>query len=114
MRQNGKKVKARVTVRGFILPLLVVFAITGAYLFQRHMSLELVWRQSRQEAEQRVMVEDRDRLHAELQRLTGYERLNEIWVANGRPAAPEVAQAGPVEDGPQEVAEVVRIAEGRN
>ncbi|MFO7638408.1 MAG: hypothetical protein R6X14_03765 [bacterium] len=79
---NGKA-----TVRRMILPVLGLFLFFGVYTFQRHMSLRLVWRQARQEAERRTVVEERDRVQAELQQMVGFSRLDSVWVSAGRPAS---------------------------
>lgn len=87
-RGNGRQGTARLGVsRRIALLVLLVFVLTGGYMFQRHMSLELVWRQTRQEAELRVLVEERDRVQAELQQLAGFGRLDSIWTSAGRPRA---------------------------
>ena len=77
-----------------LLLVLAGFTVTGAYMFQRHMSLKLTWRLARQEAEQRVLFEERDRLLAELQQLAGFARLDSVWASSSRPPAYAEARPG--------------------
>ena len=58
---------------------LLGFAVTATYLFQRDVSLRLVRRQARQEARLRVLGEERDRLRAECQLLTSFGRVDSVW-----------------------------------
>ncbi|MFO7675887.1 MAG: hypothetical protein R6X12_06200 [bacterium] len=86
------------TTRRLVLLVLLVFILAGTYLMQRDASLRLVSRQARQEVECRVLVERRDRLQAELERLGGFARLDSVWTSSGRPGAgpalAELARAG--------------------
>ncbi|HDQ98956.1 MAG TPA: hypothetical protein ENN51_01525 [candidate division WOR-3 bacterium] len=63
---------------------LLGFAVTATYLFQRDVSLRLVRRQARQEARLRVLGEERDRLRADCQLLTSFGRVDSVWQAASR------------------------------
>ena len=88
MNNRTRAVRGSSSFGRLMLLVLAAFLVTGGYMFQRHMSLKLTRRQARQEAELRVAGEERDRLRAELDQLTGFVRLDSIWTANGKPQAP--------------------------
>lgn len=82
-----------------ILYVLLGFAFTVTYLFQRDISLRLVRRQVRQEVRLRSLVEERDRLQAEMQLLTSFGRVDSAWqgACRGRQPARQALPAGAIE-----------------
>jgi hypothetical protein len=99
--------------RRLVALVIFVFVLAGAYMVQRDLSLRFVRRQARQEAELRALVEQRDRLLAELEHLAGFARLDSVWVSCGRPnGAPAMAASGVVGAGPVSTVEVADSRRG--
>ena len=79
-----------------ILLVFVLFVLAVGYLYQHSYSMRLTRSLSRLETERQLLAESLDAVNAEVVRLSGFARMESLWVAQGRPAAP-ADQPGPVE-----------------
>lgn len=71
--------------------IMLVFALcvlAVGYLYQHSYSVKLTRGLSRLETERQLLVEKLDGVDAEVVRLSGFARMESLWVAQGRPAAP--------------------------
>jgi len=71
-----------------ILLVLVLCVLAVAYLYQHSYSMKLTGNLSRLETERQLLVERLDEVNADIVRLSGFARMESLWTAQGRPAAP--------------------------
>ena len=74
------------TLRRMLL-VLVLCGLSIGYLYQHYWSMRLTRRVAQLTKERQLLIETRDRLDVEITRLSGFERLESLWVAAGRPEA---------------------------
>ena len=72
------------TLRRMLL-VLVLCGLSIGYLYQHYWSMRLTRRVAQLTKERPLLIETRDRLDVEITRLSGFERLESLWVAAGRP-----------------------------
>ena len=75
------------TVRRILL-VFVLCSLAVAYLYQHSYSVKLTRSLSRLETERQLLAEKLEGVDAEVVRLSGFARMESLWVAQGRPAAP--------------------------
>ncbi len=75
------------TARRIILAF-VICALAVAYLYQHSYSVRLTRALSRLETQRRLLAEQLEGVDAEIVRLSAFARMESLWVAQGRPAAP--------------------------
>jgi len=71
--------------------ILLAFALcvlAVAYLYQHSYSVRLTRSLSRLETERQLLVEKLEGVDAEIVTLSGFARMESLWVAQGRPPAP--------------------------
>jgi len=71
-----------------ILLVFVLCLLAVAYLYQHSYSTKLTRNLSRLETERQLLAEKLDEVDADIVRLSGFARMESLWVAQGRPAAP--------------------------
>jgi len=75
------------TVRRILL-VFVLCALAVAYLYQHSYSVRLTSTLSRLETQRQLLAEQLEGVDAETVRLSAFARMESLWVAQGRPAAP--------------------------
>jgi len=75
------------TVRRILL-VFVLCVLAVAYLYQHSYSVKLTRNLSRLETQRQLLAEQLEGVDAEIVRLSAFARLDSLWVAQGRPAAP--------------------------
>lgn len=75
------------TIRRLLL-VFVICVLAVAYLYQHSYSVRLTRNLSRLETERQLLAERLDGVGAEIVTLSGFVRMESLWVAQGRPAAP--------------------------
>ena len=75
------------TVRRILL-VFVLCVLAVAYLYQHNYSMKLTRNLSRLETQRQLLAEKLDGLNAEIIRLSSFARMESLWIAQGRPAAP--------------------------
>ena len=71
-----------------ILLVFVICVLAVAYLYQASYSVKLTRRLSRLETERQLLAERLEGVGAEIVTLSGFARMESLWVVQGRPAAP--------------------------
>jgi len=71
-----------------ILLVFVLCVLAVAYLYQHSYSVKLTRNLSRLETRRQLLAEQLDGVDAEIVRLSAFARMDSLWVAHGRPAAP--------------------------
>jgi hypothetical protein len=71
-----------------ILLVFVICALAVAYLYQHNYSVKLTRNLSRLETQRQLVAEQLESVDAEIVRLSAFTRMESLWVAQGRPAAP--------------------------
>jgi hypothetical protein len=71
-----------------ILLVFVLCVLAVAYLYQYSYSVRLTRNLSRLETQRQLLTEQLDGVDAEVVRLSAFTRMESLWVAQGRPAAP--------------------------
>jgi hypothetical protein len=71
-----------------ILLVFVLCVLAVGYLYQHSYSLRLTRNLSRLETQRQLLAEQLEEAKAEVARLSGFARMESLWVAQGRPAAP--------------------------
>ncbi len=71
-----------------ILLVFVICVLAVGYLYQHSYSVRLTRNLSRLETQRQLLAEQLDGVDAEIVRLSAFARMESIWVAQGRPAAP--------------------------
>ncbi len=71
-----------------ILLVFVICVLAVAYLYQHSYSVKLTRNLSRLETERQLLAERLEGVDAEIVTLSGFARMESLWVAQGRPAAP--------------------------
>jgi hypothetical protein len=71
-----------------ILLVFVICALAVAYLYQHSYSVKLTRNLSRLETQRQLLAEQLDGVDAEMVRLSAFARMESLWIAQGRPAAP--------------------------
>jgi len=71
-----------------MLLVFVLCVLAVAYLYQHSYSMKLTRNLSRLETQRQLLAEKLDGVNAEIVRLSGFARMESLWVAQGRPAAP--------------------------
>ncbi len=71
-----------------ILLVFVICALAVAYLYQHSYSVKLTRNLSRLETERQLLAERLEGVGAEIVKLSGFARMESLWVAQGRPAVP--------------------------
>jgi hypothetical protein len=71
-----------------ILLVFVLCVLAVAYLYQHSYSVKLTRNFSRLETQRQLLAEQLDGVDAEIVRLSAFARMESLWVARGRPAAP--------------------------
>jgi len=84
------------TVRRIAL-VFVLCVLAVAYLYQHSYSVRLTRTIARLETERQLVAEQLEGVDAELVRLSAFARMESLWVAQGRPAAPADQMAMPDE-----------------
>jgi hypothetical protein len=74
-------------VRRIIL-VFVLCVLAVAYLYQHSYSVKLTRNLSRLETQRQLLAEQLEGVDAEVVRLSAFARMESLWVARGRPAAP--------------------------
>lgn len=72
-------------------PILLVFVLcvlAVAYLYQHSYSVKLTRNLSRLETRRQLLSEKLDEVNADIVRLSGFTRMESLWVAQGRLPAP--------------------------
>ena len=87
-----------------ILLVFVLFVLAVAYLYQHSFSVKLTSNLSRLETQRQLLAEQLDGVDAEIVRLSAFTRMESLWVAQGRPAAP-VNRLGPTDGQPVALAQ---------
>jgi hypothetical protein len=92
------------TVRRILL-VFVLCVLAVGYLYQHSYSVRLTRALSRLETQRQLLAEQLETVDADIVRLSTFSRMESLWVAEGRPAAPAgqlvmsdgqmVAMAGP-------------------
>jgi hypothetical protein len=82
------------TVRRILL-VFVICALAVAYLYQHSYSVKLTRTLSRLETQRQLLAEQLEGADAEVVRLSTFARMESLWVAQGRPAAPPGQPAVP-------------------
>ena len=72
-----------------LLLVFVLCVLAVAYLYQHSCSVKLTRNLSRLETQRQLLAEQLDGVDAEIVRLSSFTRMESLWVAQGRPAAPE-------------------------
>jgi hypothetical protein len=75
------------TVRRILL-VFVLCVLAVGYLYQHSYSVKLTRNLSRLETQRQLLAEQLDGVDAEIVRLSTFARMESLWVAQGRPAAP--------------------------
>jgi hypothetical protein len=81
------------TVRRILL-VFVLCVLAVAYLYQHSYSVRLTRNLSRLETRRQLLAEQLEGVDAEVVQLSAFARMESIWVAQGRPAAPGDQQSG--------------------
>ena len=71
-----------------ILLVFVLCVLAVGYLYQHSYSARLTRDLSRLETERQLLAEELDEVNADIVRLSGFARMESLWVALGRPPAP--------------------------
>ena len=71
-----------------ILLVFVLCVLAVAYLYQHSYSVKLTRNLSRLETQRQLLAEQLEGVDAEIVRLSAFTRMESLWVAQGRPAAP--------------------------
>jgi len=71
-----------------ILLVFVICVLAVAYLYQHSYSVRLTRNLSRLESQRQLLSEQLEGVDAEIVRLSAFTRMESLWVAQGRPAAP--------------------------
>jgi hypothetical protein len=71
-----------------ILLVFVICVLAVVYLYQHSYSMKLTRNLSRLETERQLLAERLEGVDAEIVTLSGFARMESLWVAQGRPAAP--------------------------
>jgi len=71
-----------------MLLVFVLCVLAVAYLYQHSYSTRLTRSLSRLETERQLLAESLDGVNAEVVTLSGFARMESLWVAQGRPAMP--------------------------
>jgi len=71
-----------------MLLVFVLCVLAVAYLYQHSYSMRLTRNLSRLETERQLLAEKLDGVNAEVVRLSGFARMESLWVAQGRPSVP--------------------------
>jgi len=71
-----------------MLLVFVLCALAVAYLYQHSYSMRLTRNLSRLETRRQLLSERLDEVNADIVRLSGFVRMESLWVAQGRPPAP--------------------------
>jgi len=71
-----------------ILLVFVLCVLAVAYLYQHSYSVKLTRNLSRLEIRRQLLAEQLEGVDAEIVRLSAFARMESLWVAQGRPAAP--------------------------
>jgi hypothetical protein len=71
-----------------ILLVFVICVLAVAYLYQHSCSVKLTRNLSRLETERKLLAERLEGVGAEIVTLSGFARMESLWVAQGRPAVP--------------------------
>ena len=71
-----------------ILLVFVLCVLAVAYLYQHSYSVKLTRSLSRLETQRQLLAEQLEGVDAEVVRLSAFARMESLWVAQGRPAAP--------------------------
>jgi hypothetical protein len=82
-----------------ILLVFVLFVLAVGYLYQHSYSMRLTRNLSRLETERQLLAEKMDSVDADVVKLSSFVRMESLWVAQGRPAAPS-DRLGPTSDQP--------------
>ena len=77
-----------------LLLVFVLCVLAVAYLYQHSYSVKLTSNLSRLETQRQLLAEQLEGVDAEIVRLSAFTRMESLWVAQGRPAAP-VNRLGP-------------------
>ena len=75
------------TVRRILL-VFVLCVLAVGYLYQHSYSVKLTRNLSRLETQRQLLAERLDGVDAQIVRLSAFTRMESLWVAQGRPAAP--------------------------
>ena len=75
------------TVRRILL-VFVICVLAVGYLYQHSYSVKLTRNLSRLETQRQLLAEQLDGVDAAIVRLSAFARMESLWVAQGRPAAP--------------------------
>jgi len=86
------------TVRRILL-VFVLCVLAVAYLYQHNYSMRLTRSLSRLETERQLLAEKLDSVDADIVKLSSFARMESLWIAEGRPAAP-VDRLGPTDGQP--------------
>jgi hypothetical protein len=78
-----------------ILLVFVICALAVAYLYQHSYSVRLTRTLARLETQRQLLAEQLEGVDAEIVRLSTFARMESLWVAQGRPAAPREQMAMP-------------------
>jgi hypothetical protein len=77
-----------VTTMRRLLLVFMICVLAVAYLYQHSYSLRLTRNLSRLETERQLLAERLEGVGAEIVTLSGFVRMESLWVAQGRPVAP--------------------------
>jgi hypothetical protein len=77
-----------VTTMRRILLVFVICAMAVAYLYQHSCSVKLTRDLSRLETERQLLVERLEGVSAEIVTLSGFARMESLWIVQGCPTAP--------------------------
>lgn len=83
------------TVRRILL-VFVLCVLAVAYLYQHSYSIKLTRNLSRLETERQLLAEKLDSADVDIVKLSSFARMESLWTARGRPAAP-ADRLGPVD-----------------
>ena len=82
-----------------ILLVFVLCVLAVLYLYQHDYSVKLTRKLSKLETERQLLRENLDSVEADLVKLSSFARMESLWIAQGRPAAP-VERLGPFDGQP--------------
>jgi hypothetical protein len=71
-----------------ILLVFVLFVLAVVYLYQHSYSVGLTRSLSRLETQRQLLAEKLDSVEVEVVKLSSFARMESLWTAQGRPAAP--------------------------
>jgi len=93
-----------------ILLVFVLCVLAIVYLYQHSYSTRLTRNLSRLETEKQLLREKLDSLDADVVKLSSFARMESLWTAQGRPAAPAEGP-GPAEGQPMVLAQHAEMNE---